>query len=173
MVDILGRKAQVFENFEGVVEAGRNGVSASEWQAAEAQREDRLPLGEARREVAGPHRQLVEISQSRQAGSIQVSYGGHLRSPPGLLAAPNVTRFGTYPTWRRSGRPSHPPEWGRRAGRTDTSEGRHATRNPYAAAVQVGSVAPNQRSKEEVRRTPLSKERHMSSRPNRRAVERA
>ena len=84
----------MLEDFEGVVEAGGNRISATEWQAAEAQREDRLALGKARGEIPGPHRQLVEIGQGRKAGSIQLSDGGHLRSLPGFVAFPNVTRFG-------------------------------------------------------------------------------
>ena len=77
MLDVLGLESHPSQDFQRVVQSGRKGVAAAEGQGAEAEREDRLSVGNAGRLVAGGHGELVQVGQGRKTRPVDVRYAGH------------------------------------------------------------------------------------------------
>ncbi len=77
VVDVDRVEAQALENGQGVVQPGRDGVAAAEWEGPEVEGEDGLAVGHARGFVAGAHGQLIEVSKRGQARAIELRYAGH------------------------------------------------------------------------------------------------
>ena len=77
---VLRRVAQRVEDLDGVGQPGGDRVAALERASAEGQVEDRLTVGDPGLDVAGGHRQLVEVGERRQGRAIDVAdvRHGHL-----------------------------------------------------------------------------------------------